>query len=76
MVFNLYLNAARPHVRHRFGATDIAGVLRQARVSYPRGSPYEMSLYHCAYYCDSIAALLGYEIEIRKESLFYCGPAG
>lgn len=37
MVFNLYLNAARPHARRRFGATDIAGVPRQAReyVSYP-----------------------------------------
>lgn len=39
MVFNLYLNAARPHARRRFGATDIAGVPRQAReyVSYPGG---------------------------------------
>lgn len=25
MVFNLYLNAARPHAWRRFGATDIAG---------------------------------------------------
>lgn len=31
MVFNLYLNAARPHARRRFGATDIARTSRLSR---------------------------------------------
>lgn len=35
MVFNLYLNVARPHARRRFNATDISRRREESNVSYP-----------------------------------------
>jgi len=74
MVFNLYLNAARPHARRRFGEISRA-IPRWARVRIlPRAvcRTRNASL-SCAYYCELVATLPGYEIEIRERSLFCCG---
>lgn len=37
---------------------------RESTYLTPAVSPYEMPLYHRAYYCEPVA--MGYEIEIRK----------
>lgn len=52
MVFNLYLNAVRPHARRRFAVTGIARISSERKyVSSPCAlTVKEMPLYYRAYY--------------------------
>lgn len=76
MVFNLYLNAARPHAWRRFGATDIAGVPLQARVRIlPRGPPYENASLSLRLLLRARSGARGaMKLEFEKEVYFIAVP--